>query len=569
LYAKRRTGEPATWYMGAHMEREPTTTGPTGRINIAGELLRLGYTLLGKLGEGATSEVFDARRREDGRRVAVKVGRTDLPEAAAIVSRMQTEWNVGRGLRHPHLVSVLEGGVLSDGRAFLVMERLNGHDLLQELEAHGRLEPVRALRIIRQICEALQVLHRRGAIHRDVKPENVFLCADGRHPDHVKLIDLGILALPDDDPERQHEATGQFIMGTPLYLAPEQATGAPPDPRTDLYALGGVLYHMLSGRPPFEGDDPTDIVSRHVNAEVDALRTVAPDVPVIVAELVHQCLEKDRERRPKNAAAVIGAVDACLDELAGGFEPAPSMPSAPFPEIPAPGSAGEWLRFSDLLCHYVGAYWPADVQPPVIRTSLREVGLAREALLKAQAEADERRERADTSARFRIEQRERLNRQARRIAAAMERARGRLREALRSADRCAAALDLVDDRYDREMEALRGMTGGRVHDVDFKELMGRHQAVEACLLERSARTAQLGAARDEEQGAAEQLAELRGQEVDVQRAMAEADLDEQDDGYRNEQTAARADDDAVTAGRGLEQAALRLLVDYVRSVRGR
>ncbi len=554
---------------GHPMEREPTITGPINRINVAGELLRLGYTLLGKLGEGATSEVFDARRREDGRRVAVKIGRTDIPEAAAIVSRMQTEWNVGRGLRHPHLVSVLEGGVLSDGRAFLVMERLNGHDLLQELETNGRLDPLRALRITRQVCEALQVLHRRGAIHRDVKPENVFLCADGRHPDHVKLIDLGILALPDDDPERQHEATGQFIMGTPLYLAPEQATGEQPDPRTDLYAVGGVLYHMLSGRPPFEGDDPTDIVSRHVNAEVDNLMHVAPDVPPIVSALVHQCLEKDRARRPKNAAAVIGAVDACLDELAGGFGPTPSMPSAPFPEIPAPGSAGEWLRFADLLSHYVGAYWPGDVQPAVIRSSLRDVANARDALVRAQAEADGRREQADMSARYRIEQRERLNRQARRIAAAMERARTRLREALRAADRCAAALDLVDDRYDREMDALRGMTGGRVTDVDFTEFMARHQAIEACLLERSARTAQLAAARDEEQRAAEQLAELRGQEVDVQRAMAEADLDEQDDGYRNEQSAARSDDDAVTAGRGLEQATLRLLVDYVRSVRGR
>ena len=112
---------------GQAMEREPTTTGPITRINVAGELLRLGYALLGKLGEGATSEVFDARRREDGRRVAVKIGRTDVPEAAAIVSRMQTEWNVGRGLRHPHLVSVLEGGVLSDGRAF--HPELNGSGL--------------------------------------------------------------------------------------------------------------------------------------------------------------------------------------------------------------------------------------------------------------------------------------------------------------------------------------------------------------------------------------------------------------------------------------------------------
>ncbi len=546
---------------------EERTTGPISRINIPAELLRLGYSVLGRLGEGATSEVYDARRREDGRRVAVKVGRTDVPDAAAIVSRMQTEWNVGRGLRHPHLVSVLEGGVLSDGRAFLVMERLNGHDLLQELETNGRLDAVRALRITRQICEALQVLHRRGAIHRDVKPENVFLCADGRYPDHVKLIDLGILALPDDDPERQHEATGQFIMGTPLYLAPEQATGEAPDPRTDLYAVGGVLYHMLSGRPPFEGDDPTDIVSRHVNAVVDNLRVVAPDVPVIVAALVHQCLEKDRAHRPKHAAAVIGAVDACLQELAGSFEATPSMPSAPFPEVPPPGDPGEWMRFSELLHHLVASYWPGEHLPTSIRASMSQVEHAREGLAHAQSEADSRREKADISARYRIEHRERLNRQARRVATAMERARSGLREALRIADRCAAALDLIDDRYDREMDTLRGLTGGLVADAQVDELLSRHHAVEGALLERSARAAALGHAREEEQQAAEQVAELRTQELDLQRAMAEADLDEQDDGYRNEQAAARADDAGVTACRALEQATMRLLLDYVKAVR--
>jgi len=547
----------------------PLITGPLPRINVAGELLRLGYTLLGKIGEGATSEVFDARRREDARRVAVKISRTDVPEAALIVARMQTEWNVGRGLRHPHLVSVYEGGVLSDGRAFLVMERLHGHDLMQELERQPKLEPVRALRIARQMCEALQVLHRRGAIHRDVKPENVFLCADGRFPDHVKLIDLGILALPGDDPERAHETTGQFIMGTPLYLAPEQATGETPDPRTDLYAIGGVLYHMLSGRPPFEGDDPADIVARHVQAEVEPLQRLLPELSADICAIVHQCLEKVRVDRPVNAAAVIASIDACLEQMAGGFDPAPSVRAAPLPELPLPGQTADWVRYAELLEHYVTAYWPRGAAPSAIRTASADAAAARAHVEKAHREADEAREVADNAARARIEHREQLNRRSRRIATAMERARARHRDTSREADERCAALDQVDDRYEHALLGVRGLTGGIAADVDQKALLQMLHAVESVFIERGARAAALAEARREERISAEQLAALRGEEVDVQRALADADLEEQDDGYRNEQTAARTDDEAVTALRALEQCALRLLLEYVRSVKGR
>ncbi len=541
----------------------PNLTGPI-RINVAGELLSLGYALLGKLGEGASSGVFDARRLEDGRRVAVKVSRTDIPEAALVVARMQTEWNVGRGLRHPHLVGVYDGGVLSDGRAFLVMERLHGHDLLEELESKGALLPVRALQIARQTCEALQVLHRRGAVHRDVKPENVFLCADGRLPDHVKLIDLGILALPDDDPERAHEATGQFIMGTPLYLAPEQATGARPDARTDLYALGGVLYHMLAGRPPFEGDDPTEIVSRHLNAKADSLGGLLPDLPESIVKLVHHCLEKDREDRPATAQEVITAIDLCIERLAVVIEPAPSRRSAPLPELPLPGAASDWLRYSELVQRYVAAYFPGESAPPALRVSVFEVGDARQSYLKAQAAADANRERADLAARDRILQRELHQRRAHHVSAALERARLRVKEASRVADENAATLDAADDAYDNELALLRALTGGEVGDANLRALAARHQSLEVVVLQRTARTAGLDAARALELAAAEQLAALRGEELDVQRALSEGDLDEQDDGYRNEQAAARAVDHAISALRLVEQSCVRLLLEYVR-----
>jgi serine/threonine-protein kinase len=538
------------------------------RVNLPAELLRLGYTLLCRLGEGATSEVFEARHMATGRRVAIKVSRADVPEAQAIIARMQTEWNVGRGLRHPHLVTILDGGTFSDGRAWLVMERLVGHDLLQEMEQHGALAPLRAIHIVRQVCEALQVLHRRGAVHRDVKPENVFLSAEGRVPDHVKLIDLGIVSLPEDAPERAHEPTGSFIMGTPLYLAPEQARGLPPDPRTDLYAVGGVLFHMLSGVPPFDGSDPTEIVAKHVNAEVEPLTDFVPDLPAGLVALVHGCLQKERDDRPGSAAEVIAALDACARDMVGDFAPLPSLRRAPVPEVPPAGHPPGWLRFAEHLEHVSGAYWKGDPRraPPTVQVELRAVAAARSALETARAEADARREAADVAARFRIEQRERLQRRARRTAAALERARVQFRDATRAAGETAVVLDQIDDAYEREVEALRAVAAETAPEVSLVALEARQRAVEALLRKRAKRLEALAAARAEERAAAEKLAVLRAEEADVQREYADQELEAQDDGWRHEQQAGDAADAALTAMRGLEQACLRLLVEYVRAV---
>ncbi len=537
--------------------------GPVLRVNVAGELLRLGYTLLGKIGEGATSEVFDARRRDDGRVVAVKISRPDVPEAPLVVARMQTEWNVGRGLRHPHLVSVFDGGVLSDGRAYLVMERLNGADLLQSLGPGERLEVGRALRITRQLCEALQVLHRRGAIHRDVKPENIYLCADGRQTDHVKLIDLGILALSEDDPERAHETTGQFIMGTPLYLAPEQATGETTDARTDLYALGGVLFHMLAGRPPFEGDDPTQIVSQHVEGAVEPLSRLAPGLPDDVYLLVHACLEKDRALRPANAAAVIGRIDDCLQDLA--MMPADGGEPAELPALPPPGHQGDWLRALDAIERLVIGLWTPVTTPPGVLVALADASAARAQVEHAVSVADKARENADVSARERIEARERQARTARRIAAGLERARARQREAGAMVEARTRGLDAADDRYEHALAATQAPQGRLPEQVPLRDLLLQLHAVETFYLERVSASAGLKSARDEALAATEQLAALRAEELDLQRAMAEAELEEQDDGYRNEHAAAQADDDALAAVRGLEQASLRLMLECVRA----
>ena len=531
------------------------------RVNVPAELLRLGYTLLRRLGGGSTAEVFEARHNETGRRLAVKVSRSDVPEAALIVSRMQTEWNVGRGLRHPHLVTILDGGTFTDGRAWLAMELLHGHDLLDELEAHGAMKPARAIHVIRQVCEALQVLHRRGAVHRDVKPENVFLQADGRFADHVKLIDLGILALPDDDPDRLHEPTGRFIMGTPLYLAPEQAMGHRPDARTDLYAVGGVLFHMLAGRPPFEGDEPTEIVSRHVNDAVTHLGELVHDLPRRLIRLVHRCLEKDRADRPEAAMEVIAELDACARELGGVYETGQVLRRAPMPDVPGIGHTGEWVRLGEDLERLVGMFWSQQPPDPVIEALNTRRDVLKQ-LETAQLEADVRREGADIAARQRIESRERLQRRARRHERAFERHVVRQREAAAAVDVVEHKLDAHDDGYAQILDRLRATRAETVDQTPLAELeAGERDAIEV-LAERVGIQAELEGARQAERMAAEAVAELRAEEIDIQRAFADQELDEQEDGFLAEQAAAAAVDARSAAEREHEQASVRLLVAY-------
>lgn len=538
------------------------------RADVQTELLRHGYTLLRRLADGSTAEVFEVRHDASGRRLAVKVSRDDIPEGPAIVARMETEWNVGRNLRHPHLVSIQGGGRFSDGRAWLAMELLTGRDLFDELTDRVSLPPARAIHIIRQVCEALAVLHRRGAVHRDIKPENIFLTTDGRFVDHVKVIDLGILALPEDDADRAHEATGLFIMGTPLYLAPEQATGEPPDARTDLYAVGGVLFHLLAGRPPFDDDDPTRVVARHVNEPPPRLDALVPGLPRSLTTLVQRLLEKRREDRPESAAAVIAALDRAMRDLAGQVTRGASAHDAPLPEVPGPGHVGDWRLFADNLGHLVAHIWPRDSAPPPV---IRAIGLMRRAqgaLDDAQGEADRRREAADDAARHRIAERERLGRKLRRLRQGLARMEGRQSEAQGALDRAVAEVARADEKYGRVLAALRMVAGRTVAETSISLLEHHRRRVEAVLEHREGLLDALQDAREDEREAAEALAELRAQQADVQRDMAELELEEQEDGVRFEAHAAVAADGLRAAARAYERAALRLMLQYARALKG-
>ncbi len=539
---------------------------PRPRTNLPAELLSLGYSVSRKLGRGSTAEVYEARHVASGRPVAVKVGRADVADAQRIVDRMQTEWNVGRGLRHPNLVEIIDGGSLSDGRAWLAMERLIGHDLHTELQANAPLPPMRVVHLARQICEALQVVHRRGAVHRDVKPENIFLLtAHHLYPDHVKLIDLGVLALPADDPERAHESTGQFIVGTPMYLAPEQATGELPEPRTDLYALGAVIYHMLAGRPPFEDEDPTEVVRRHVNDEVPPLDTLVSDLPSRLVALVHACLSKDAAHRPPDASRVIELLDACSRDLTAAYDTAGSLRSAPMPPVPAPGNAMAWVTLSEQLEQLTGMFF-RDRVPAPLKEGLKRMAQAGRGLERAKAEAERRRQVADDAARERIEQRDRLQRRQRKLEAGFARVEARLRDARQALATAEAGVLQHDERYGALLESLRGMIGSSIAATPLPGLAARHAQIDALLEARTPQVASLNRARSAERKAAEALASLRAQSIDLQAAFADLEVEDQEEGTRDERGAEGAIAARTTAERFFERAVLRVLIEYAQAL---
>ena len=543
--------------MGIPPHRSP------GRANLPIELLHRGYKVLNVVGRGSSSEVYEARHGETGRLVAIKVALANIPHADRVSARLQTAWNVGRGLRHPHLVATLDGGRLSDGRAWIAMERLRGLDLQYELDEKGALPPARAVHIMRQVCEALLVLHRRGAIHRDVKPENIFRCETGRYADHVKLIDLGVLALEEADPHRAHEITGPVIMGTPLYLAPELARGQKPGACSDLYSVGAVLYHLLTGAPPYDGDDPTAVVERHLNEPVPRLDPDgALDLPLELCALTRQCMAKMPAARPADAAVVIAVLDRCQMALAGGMPSELLSHEAVVPGVPVVGAPAEWTQFSEDLRANIELCWPRPRAE--IRQALEWARDARDALSAADARASEHRARADRAARHRIEARNRLEARLDLLESALEAERGGRNEAAVRVDEAAKARDDLDEQYREAVSSLQALGGGELDSVNPTDVLPVVARVRELLALRNELEQTLRSARDGERDASEQVALTLAEEVEVRRVLADVELEEQDAGERAELLAASTTDEVITAQRAFENACLNLYLQYVK-----
>lgn len=293
----------------------------------AGALIGGRYRLLRKVGEGAMGVVFEAEHASIRRRVAVKILQRKLVASAEMVERLRREAQVTSGLGHPNIVECLDFGT-EDGQVYLVMEWLDGETLEERLE-RSQIDVDTVLEIGAQTCAGLAEAHERGVIHRDLKPANLFLTRDRGGALRVKILDFGIAKLAAE--QTQLTSTG-VLVGTPNYMAPEQALGERIDGRADIYALGVILYELFVGRVPFQGDTPLAVLHQHT-AKMPTLPSAVANgglSPEIDA-LVMTCLAKAPEDRFQTMTELAAAI-----ERARSRAKVPSRVPANAPSTPPP-----------------------------------------------------------------------------------------------------------------------------------------------------------------------------------------------------------------------------------------
>ena len=285
-----------------------------------GDLIADRYELEELVGSGGMSSVFRARDAQLDRRVAIKILHERYLDDPEYVERFRREARAVARLSHPNIVTVIDRGD-DEGRQYIVFEHVDGENLKELVERTGRL-PVRgALELGLAVADGLSFAHEHGLVHRDVKPQNVLVSRDG----DVKVTDFGIAR----SLHVEHGVTQTgTVLGTGEYLAPEQASGKPVSPATDVYSLGVVLWELLAGDVPFVGENFVAVALRHINEPPPNLREVRPDVSPRLAAAVERALAKDPARRFPSMAALARELRACLAEADGHVAPPPE----PMPE---------------------------------------------------------------------------------------------------------------------------------------------------------------------------------------------------------------------------------------------
>ena len=263
------------------------------------------YKVIKLLGEGGMGQVYLAEHSAIEKRIALKVLRAEYAHKGEIVTRFQQEAISASRIKHPNVLDVFDFGQLENGCFYLAMEFLEGNDLADELQRARVLTAPRALPIAMQICRALAAAHAKGVVHRDMKPENVFLQRTGDGEEIVKIVDFGIAQLKPSNEEAAAASTHRrltrtgMIFGTPEYMAPEQASGKHADLRCDVYAVGIILYELFTGTVPFTGETFLGVLTKHLNETPPSMRSVYPDLQLSpeLEGVVLRALAKDPLQR--------------------------------------------------------------------------------------------------------------------------------------------------------------------------------------------------------------------------------------------------------------------------------
>jgi len=261
------------------------------------------YLIRERLGSGGMGEVYMAEHQLLRRPCAVKLIRPEHAGDAEVLQRFEREVQATAALTHPNTVAIYDYGIADDGTFYYVMEYLPGHTLEEIVATEGPLAPARAVHLLRQVTSALQEAHAAGLTHRDIKPGNVMVCERGGIPDVAKLLDFGLVVTGGLQAADAKLTQAGIILGTPAYMSPEQCGGAEnPGPASDIYSMGALAYFLLSGRSPFEGKGPVQMLIAHLGEVPPSVASLRPEVPAALDAVVMKCLAKRPEDRYASAA---------------------------------------------------------------------------------------------------------------------------------------------------------------------------------------------------------------------------------------------------------------------------
>jgi len=324
-------------------------TGGSGATGdpVTGRLLDGRYRIGPRIARGGMASVYEATDLRLDRTVAVKVMHPGLGDDDEFAARFVREARAAARLSHPNVVSVFDQGD-DHGTVFLAMELVAGHTLRDVIREESPLAPARALALVEPVLSALAAAHRAGLVHRDVKPENVLIATDPHTgASTVKVADFGLAKAVSAD--TQHTATGGVLIGTVSYLAPELVVEGRADARADVYALGVVLYELLTGAKPHEGESPIQVAYKHVHEDVPPPSALVPGLPAYVDALVARATARERSLRPADAGVLLRQVHRVSSALADGVQEDPELTTdlAPFLLHPDTGDLVERPRRSE------------------------------------------------------------------------------------------------------------------------------------------------------------------------------------------------------------------------------
>ena len=285
---------------------------------LIGVVLPRRYRILEPLGRGSMSVVYKGVYEPLDRPVAIKMLKSHLVSDPHQAKRFQREIKTAGSLNHPNIVGILDFGVTEQGVPYLIMDYLDGKSLSEVLEAEERISVSRCIRMFSQAADALAYAHREGVIHRDIKPSNILVMNSADEKDLIKIVDFGIAKIqaPGINMGGQNSANGltsaNEVLGTPLYMSPEQSQGRELDGRSDIYSLGCVMYHAITGKPPFVGDTPLDTIRLQISAIPAPIETVRPDlyIPDRLVAAVTKALQKDPRNRYQRMEYVKNELDS-------------------------------------------------------------------------------------------------------------------------------------------------------------------------------------------------------------------------------------------------------------------